>query len=135
MITFLLTAALFMTAVNTYAEPHVVINGHPPYPTVTILEQRITLDISNTDYRGLLRFASDEDILPEAVIADLICYSDGSGEIALLDDFKEIWSLFTASGQFVLNNDMVTMGSEICDKKLEELYGYHIGESSYTWHF
>ena len=129
MIALLLTAVLFVSAVDAVAYEE------PPYPTEVIHKEQITMDLNISNYKGLLRREADADIMPDAVIGTVECSSDGSGEITLLGGFKEVWTLFTTSGMFVLNNDMVTIASKICDEKLEEHYGYSDREGPAAWYF
>lgn len=80
------------------------------------------------------RYLKPGEILPEAAIGTLTCYSDRYASTRLLDSFQEVWEQLTPRGLLAINHQMALIAQEICDDKWEELHGPAIKQSLPSWY-
>ena len=104
-----------------------------PYPTEIIFEGQASIQWDADQLTEYLRHP--KEVVPDAAIGKVTCFSDGGGSVRLLDDFSDIWGHLDYRGKFYLHGEMVKAAGVICDMKWEELYGQDdVGESLPSWY-
>ena len=86
-------------------------------------DRPVPIYISETVYDfkadAFTEYLKPGEVMPDAAIGELICYSDRYASTYLFGDYEDIWDKLNDSGQLILNNAMVTYANSVCEQAWE----------------
>lgn len=91
----------------------------PTQEVVKIYDSLVSLPVDPEAFKEYLRHPSFYEEIPEAIIVDVVCYSDGNGRISVLSGWRDFIRTLTDDGKFLINEYMVGLGNYACSQAME----------------